>query len=146
MSWILSVMIALPTETLRQLRERTVVWCATVRPDGSPHLTPVWFVFVDEIWWIGTSSSSVKAHNLRLDDRVTLALGDGVDPVVAEGRANIVESSFPEQVVASFAEKYPGWDIRSTEPDGPRVLVAVVVERWLFPGTGTPLPRSSKSD
>ncbi len=138
------MVIPLHTQTLEQLSEQTVVWCATVRPDGSPHLTPVWFVFVEDVWWIGAAKSSSKVRNLRRDDHVTLALGDGVDPVVAEGRASIIESTFPDEVVALFAEKYRGWDVRSTEPDGPRVLLVVTVERWLFTGAGTPTkPRGS---
>lgn len=134
-------MIPLSTETLEQLGKQTVVWCATVRPDGSPHLTPVWFVFVKNVWWIGAARSAAKVRNIRRDDQVTLALGDGVDPVVAEGRASIIESTFPDDVVALFAEKYDGWDVRSTKPDGPRVLLVVTVERWLFTGTGAPTNR-----
>jgi len=28
---------------LRFLEQEAVVWLATVRPDGSPHLVPTWF-------------------------------------------------------------------------------------------------------
>ncbi|MEU1841804.1 pyridoxamine 5'-phosphate oxidase family protein [Micromonospora chersina] len=33
-------------------------WLCTLRPDGSPHLTPVWLVYVGGTWWIGCDSRS----------------------------------------------------------------------------------------
>ena len=39
-------------------------------------------------------------------------------------------------IVAAFAEKYGGWDIRQpVTPDGDRVLLEVPVRRWLLAGT-----------
>ena len=28
------------------------VWLCTVRSDGSPHLTPIWFVHHDDAFWV----------------------------------------------------------------------------------------------
>lgn len=60
----------------RRLEEEKVVWCATVRRDGSPHLTPVWFVFDDGTWWIATARRNVKVANIERQDQVSLALPD----------------------------------------------------------------------
>lgn len=126
-----------PTPELRRrLQTEPVVWCATLRPDGSAHLTPVWFVHDDRSWWIGTARRSVKVRNVSCDDRVSLALPDGGAPVVAEGRARIVWSDFPAAVTAAFADKYDGWDVAASVPDGPRVLLEIVTERWLMTGAG----------
>ncbi len=32
------------------------IWLATVRPDGRPHLTPIWFVFHDAKFWVCTGA------------------------------------------------------------------------------------------
>lgn len=118
----------------RLARERNV-WMCTLRPDGSPHVTPVWFIYRDQTWWIGSDEESVKARNVKADPRVALALEDGAAPVVAEGRAKL-RGDFPDEVVAAFAAKYDGWDVRLTYgSSGGRVWFEVPVDRWLLAGT-----------
>ena len=81
---------------------------ATTRPDGRPHLAPVWFVAVDGDLWVGTGADSVKVRNLTADARAPVALEDGDDPVVAEVTVELVARPFPPPVVGAFAAKY-GW-------------------------------------
>ena len=82
----------------RLARERNV-WLCTLRRDGSPHMTPVWFVYADGVWWIGCEGRSVKARNVAADPRVSLALEDGVHPGVAEGVARLHRAGFPPAIV-----------------------------------------------
>ena len=118
----------------RLARERNV-WLCTLRRDGSPHMTPVWFVYADGVWWIGCEGRSVKARNVAADPRVSLALEDGVHPVVAEGVARLHRAGFPPAIVAAFAEKYGGWDIRQpVTPDCERGLRVVPGGRGLLAG------------
>jgi PPOX class probable F420-dependent enzyme len=118
----------------RLTTERTL-WCCTLRPDGSPHLTPVWFVHREGVFWIGTAAHSVKVRNVRADPRVSLALPDGDAPVVAEGSARLLADAYPEDVVTAFAAKYDGWDVRDPLGDGtPGALLEVPVRRWLMAG------------
>jgi PPOX class probable F420-dependent enzyme len=84
------------------------VWMATVRPDGRPHLVPVWFVVDDDHWYVCTAPGSVKARNLSQNPRVALALEDGTSPYIVEGEARPVPP--PARVVAKFKAKYD-WDI-----------------------------------
>ncbi len=105
-----------------------------VRPDGSPHVTPVWFVFIDGVWWVATARRNMKVANVENQDQVSLALPDPERPAVAQGRARIHRSNFPSEVLRAFAVKYDGWDISSHEPDGPRVLFEIATARWLFDG------------
>jgi nitroimidazol reductase NimA-like FMN-containing flavoprotein (pyridoxamine 5'-phosphate oxidase superfamily) len=39
-------------------------WVATTRPDGRPHLMPVWGVWVEGALYFGTDRGSRKARNL----------------------------------------------------------------------------------
>jgi F420H(2)-dependent biliverdin reductase len=120
-----------PEELPERLRDEPLVWLSTVRPDGSPHTTPVWFVHRDGTWWIGCAAGSVKVRNVGHEPRVSLALPDGTAPVVAEGSATVLRSGFPADVVRGFAAKYGGWDVQ----EGPdRVLLEVRVTRWLLRG------------
>ncbi|GAB3462706.1 pyridoxamine 5'-phosphate oxidase family protein [Kineococcus endophyticus] len=122
------------TVAARLTTERTL-WCCTLRPDGSPHQTPVWFVHLAGAFWIGTAAHSVKVRNVRADPRVSLALPDGDAPVVAEGDAAVRTSGYPDEVVAAFDAKY-GWDVRDPLGDGTGgALLEVGVRRWLMAGT-----------
>ena len=84
------------------------VWVATVRPDGRPHLVPVWFVVAGDKWYICTAPASVKARNLQRNAYVALALEDGSNPYIVEGEARPVAPG--NEVVRLFKEKY-AWDI-----------------------------------
>ena len=86
------------------------VWVATVRPDGRPHLAPVWFVVSDGKWYVVTSPDSIKARNLQHNARIALALEDGDSPYVVEGEAQAVIPS--DEVVQLFKQKYD-WDIET---------------------------------
>jgi PPOX class probable F420-dependent enzyme len=121
-------------EVLTRLDRERNVWFCTIRPDGSPHVTPVWFVYLDSRWWICTAARNRKVHNVAADPRVSLALEDGRAPVVAEGTVLIHRESFPLEVVAAFRMKY-GWDVTGSDgPEGGNVLLQVAVTRWLLAG------------
>ena len=127
-------MNALTVDVERRLRQERVVWFVSMRLDGSPHVTPVWFVFDDGAWWVATARRNVKVANVEHRDQVSLVLPDAERPVVAQGRARVHGSPFPAAIVRAFAAKYDGWDIASDEPDGPRVLIEITTTRWLFNG------------
>jgi hypothetical protein len=65
-------------------------WVATVRPDGRPHLMPVWAVWVDGALWWSSSLGSSKARNLAVDGRCSIATDNAWEPVVLEGTAERV--------------------------------------------------------
>lgn len=129
-------MVTVDRELLARLERERSVWMCTLRPDGSPHVTPVWFVYSEARWWVGSAERNRKVRNLARDPRVSLALEDGRAPAVAEGRARLHRDGFPAEIVAAFASKYQGWDITAPEGGaaGARVLVEIPVTRWLLEG------------
>ncbi|KOU67281.1 pyridoxamine 5'-phosphate oxidase [Streptomyces sp. MMG1533] len=125
----------LQAAVLDRLAGERNVWLCTVRPDGSPHVAPVWFVFRQGSWWFGADGGSVKVRNLERYSRVSLALEDGRLPVVAEGDAVLRRGPYPQEITDAFAAKYDGWDVSAPHrPGGDRVLVEVAVRRWLLAG------------
>ncbi|WP_410660235.1 pyridoxamine 5'-phosphate oxidase family protein [Amycolatopsis sp. lyj-112] len=115
-------------------RERNV-WFCTLRADGSPHVTPVWFVYLDDVFWVSSGERNVKVRNVDNDARVSLALEDGDAPAVAEGLARVHRDKLREDVLAALAAKYDGWAAgEEIEPFGARVLLEIPVNRWLLKG------------
>ena len=131
------------TEPLDRLQRERNVWMATTRPDGRPHLAPVWFVYVDDAFWIGTGRGSVRVANLGHDPVAAVSLEDGDAPVTAEGRVTVHLDHRPAAVVAAFASKYD-WDITIDVDDdvGRVALLELRPTKWLF---GLDLPVSAAS-
>ncbi|MCS7221451.1 MAG: pyridoxamine 5'-phosphate oxidase family protein [Anaerolineae bacterium] len=101
-----------PTERVnRRLQEAEIIWVASVRPNGAPHLSPVWFVWDAGCFFICISPVSRKARNLAQNPQVAVSLEDGRNVVIAEGVASPATESEREQVAALFLHKYD-WDIR----------------------------------
>ncbi len=112
----------------QRLGEERNLWVATARPDGRPHLTPVWFAFWDGRVYICISSNSVKARNLASNPGVAFSLEDGVKPLIGEGQAEVVETPWPEVVATIFQDKY-AWDILDDADYD--LLVAIRPRKWL---------------
>ena len=74
-------------EAERRLTVSHDYWCGTVRPDGAPHVMPVWGAWLEGRLWFSSSLRSRKARNLAADPRCTLTTDDARDPVVLEGVA-----------------------------------------------------------
>jgi PPOX class probable F420-dependent enzyme len=62
-------------------------WLATTRPDGRPHLMPVWAVWNGESLWFSSARESRKAKNLRAQPRCSIATDNAYEPVIVEGDA-----------------------------------------------------------
>ena len=111
--------------TASRLEAARNVWLATVRPDGRPHLVPIWFVTVADRWYLCTAPGSVKARNLGANPHVALALENGDQPYIVEGQARPVTPD--PDVIAQFKAKYD-WDI-TTDPHYTQVFAVVVSRR-----------------
>lgn len=86
-------------------------WVATTRPDGRPHVAPVWGVWLDQSFVFETSSESVKARNLLADPRCAVHIDHTQAGVIVEGEA---ERTRDEQLIRAFSEAYVpkyDWDI-----------------------------------
>lgn len=129
-------MVDLENDLRQRLDRDRNAWLCTVRRDGSPHVTPVWFVYLDDEFWVSSAERNVKVRNVDHDPRVSLALEDGDAPAVAEGRAVVHRDELRGDVLAALAAKYDGWEAGvEIEPFGPRVLLQVPVDGWLLRGT-----------
>ena len=72
--------VKLTDEELEEfLASNMKVQVATVGPDGSPHLTTLFYVMVDGQLFFWTYGRSQKIVNLRRDPRITCLVEDGVD-------------------------------------------------------------------
>ena len=72
-------------------RSRTAI-LATVRADGRPHVTPVWFDLDGDTLIFTTGESTLKGRNMLRDPRVSLCIDDEEPPfhfAIIEGTAEL---------------------------------------------------------
>ncbi|MGC4806141.1 PPOX class F420-dependent oxidoreductase [Micromonospora sp. DT233] len=85
---------------------------ATTRPDGSPHVVPIWFVLDGDDLLFNTGKTSAKARNLARDDRAVLCVDDENPPyafVTLRGRVTISEDlAEMRRWAARIGERYMG--------------------------------------
>lgn len=96
----------------QRLNTEANIWLATTRRDGHPHLVPIWFVWWEAKFYILTATDSVKAHNLRRNPHASVALEDGIHPLIAECTARSVSRPYATRVQELFRQKYD-WDINN---------------------------------
>lgn len=86
-------------------------WLSTLRPEGLPHLMPVWGVWHHSALWFSTGHRSRKARNLAANPRCMVSTERADEPVVVEGTAHPI--SDPTQIEAMgkvYAAKYGSFD------------------------------------
>jgi PPOX class probable F420-dependent enzyme len=77
-------------------------WLATTRPDGRPHVMPVWGLWWEGAVWFSSGLRSSKARNLAADARCAMTTDDPLEPVVVEGTAASVRDA---DAIRGFAER-----------------------------------------
>jgi hypothetical protein len=91
--------------------DRHTCWLATINADGSPHVTGIGAIWVDDALWFETGEHTRKARNVARDPRCTLSLATREFDLVVEGDAHQVTDPL---VVAAMAERWAaeGWPCR----------------------------------
>ena len=80
----------LPWSSARERLENSRnYWVASVRPDGRPHVMPVWAVWIDDVLYFSTARTSRKARNLVANSNCVVSTESGAQAVVVEGAAAI---------------------------------------------------------
>jgi PPOX class probable F420-dependent enzyme len=93
----------------RLLDAEPVIWLSTVRPDGTPHLVPIWFSWDGESVLIASKPHAKKVANLRSNPRVMLALGEpdeDFDVGLLEGVAEILDAPAMDVLPIDHLRKY----------------------------------------
>jgi PPOX class probable F420-dependent enzyme len=86
---------------------------ATLNPDGSPQITPLWVDMDGDNVLFNTAQGRIKARNLETDSRVAVTVIDPDDPynvVAFRGSVVNVTTDGADAHIDSLAKKYLGVD------------------------------------
>ena len=105
-----------------RLEDAACSWLSSVRPDGRPHLVPMWHVVAGNRIYFVTPANAVKRKNIAENPHVVVSLPDPDDVVIVDGWA--IEAPHVLGAVSPLmAEKY-GWDPASDDASGePNVVI-----------------------
>src|SRR3954465_14078075 len=88
-------------------------WLSTVNEDGSPHVTAVGALWLDDAFWFQTGASTLKARNVARNPRCSIAVSIRDADVVVEGDAvRVTEPAAVARIAKAWADQ--GWP---EEPD-----------------------------
>jgi len=99
---------------------------ATLMPDGSPQVTPVWVELEGERIIVNTAEGRVKPRNVRRDPRVAISVTDQANPYSAafvRGRVVEVTHDGAEEHIDRMAQKYLGRSVYPYRQPGERRVI-----------------------
>ncbi len=108
-----STPVSIP-ESFRDLvafEKRAFAHLATVMPDGSPQVTPVWFDYDGTYILINSARGRVKDRNLRRNPHVALAISDPANPyryLQIRGRVVEITEEGADAMIDRLSYKYTG--------------------------------------
>ena len=92
-----------------RLTEAKNYWLATVRPDGRPHVTPVWGVWVDRGLYFDGLPTTRWGRNLAANPQATVHLESADDVVIFEGLVEDLDTTsadLGDRVIQAWTTKY----------------------------------------
>src|SRR5215469_5798593 len=102
-------MAAIPDNYMDLLQKKAIANLATIMPDGTPQVTPVWVDYVGGMGRMNTAKGRVKARNLKPGARVAMSITDPDNPyryVQIRGRVASAEENGADAHIDSLTKKY----------------------------------------
>jgi len=116
----------LPETAQKLFREPNFAHLATLMPDGSPQVTPVWVDYDGRHILVNTAEGRQKPRNIRRDPRVAIDIISREDPyrmVTVRGRVVEVTSEGADDHIDKLAKKYLGQDKYPFRAPGERRVI-----------------------
>jgi len=97
------------TRVARRLRSEEIIWLTTVRQDGTPQPSPVWFLWDGSEFLIYSQPDKPKLRNIKRNKRVALHLNSdesGGEMAAFAGEARIDRRAPTAKDVPDYVRKY----------------------------------------
>jgi hypothetical protein len=124
-------------------------WICTVSPEGEPHATPVWGMWLNETFYFDGSPQTRRGRNMAANPHVAIHLESGDEVLILRGvveQINGRDREFSTRLAAGYAAKYQHkgyapapdtWDQGGLYVLRPRVVFAWTkfpqdTTRWIF--------------
>ncbi len=95
------------------LTKKAFAHLATVMPDGSPQVTPVWWDYDGTFFRVNSAKGRIKDKNMRRQPSVALAIQDPDNPyryLAVRGRVEEITEQGADGHIDALTKKYMGQD------------------------------------
>lgn len=121
--------IRLTPNAIRLIDGKNFASLATTKPDGSPHVTPMWVDRDGDIILMNTAEGRVKLRNIARDPRVGISIIDHANPydrIVISGRVIAQVTEGADAHIDKLAKKYTGANrYQKSSPDEKRIILKI---------------------
>jgi len=102
---------------------------ATLLPDGSPHVTPMWVDHEGDMLLMNTAIGRIKQRNITRDPRVSITIVDSNNPydrIIIHGRVVSQTEQGAEAHIDKLAKKYTGANkYQKASPNEKRIIIKI---------------------
>lgn len=124
---------AIPQKYLDLFDKKAFAHLATVMPDGSPQVTPVWVDFDGTCVRFNSARGRVKDKNVRRDPRVSVSIQDPDNPyryLQVRGRVVDITETGADEHANKLSQKYTGKPVyQKRSPDEVRVMYKIELQK-----------------
>lgn len=124
-------MVRLTEQAKKLIDEKDFASVATLMPNGSPQVAPLWVDREGDIVVINTTEKRQRYRNLKKDPRVALCVFDRANPyskVLIRGRVIEITTKGAEEHIDKLSMKYHGRKYPDHRSDEPRVIIRIKPE------------------
>lgn len=116
---------------VEQLKQARSYWLATTRPDGRPHLAPLWGAWVDEAFYFQGAPNARWSHNLAENPNATVHLESGSNVVIVVGIVDhvVTDAALAARLIDAWRTKYGQMEPRPAT-DGLSRLLPRTAQAW----------------
>ena len=87
------------------LKTQKVLRLATIDNKGMPHIVPVWYLYSQKKFYVGTNTRTAKAKNLKKNKRVSFCIDVGIHSpniygVMGKGNAKLILDKNKVSIIA----------------------------------------------
>ena len=87
------------------LKSQKVLRLATIDKNKTPHIAPVWYLYIGKKIYIGTNTKTQKAKNAKKNKHVSFCVDVGVNApniygVMGQGNANLILENNKVKIIA----------------------------------------------
>ncbi len=125
-------------EVTKFLARPIIARLATVRPNGTPQVVPMWFLYEDGVMYMSTRTYAAKVKHLKKNPRVAVVVDEMVAPlknkvVTIEGTVELLDTGVKETTTKIY-NKYMGAEGAKTPQaqqsiNTPRVILKITPKK-----------------
>jgi PPOX class probable F420-dependent enzyme len=118
-------------EDLLRDEKRAFAYLATIMPNGTPQVTPLWFNTDGKYFLINTTVGRIKDHNMKKRPNVALTIQDPDEPyryLQIRGKAVEYTTEGASEHIDQLSMKYRGTKYSGWRPGMQRIIYKILPE------------------